>query len=197
MSNNKTVNPEVPTDLSQSFCEPCFVPKDNNPDGSCSSICSCPDDTKCCNVTFSNQDISVKDNNCSDENDSTGGVRFFPKKDSEMKHQDVKKSPLLNELFSHLFPPNLNPEQKDGSGSTPPNPLALWESMMRQCLNKSDDEESDDEESDDEESDDEESDDEYCGHLECNGDPRWNAVTKLIESHNNLTRTVSDIVRGD
>jgi len=105
--------------------------------------------------------------------------------------------PQLDQLFSQLFSSVL------GNDDSPSNPLAAWESMMRKNPRISQSSQSSDnsDEDTDEDSDDDGEHGENCDHEECQTDnaeqfdPRWDTINKLIESHVNLTRAVSDLTR--
>uniref|UniRef100_A0A6C0JMM1 Uncharacterized protein n=1 Tax=viral metagenome TaxID=1070528 RepID=A0A6C0JMM1_9ZZZZ len=187
-----TTKNDVPQDLSQSFCD-----TDTCPDG---ATCSAA------NVTF---------NCCSDGTKCPGGVCPMPKKSDDSKSSSPSKRkmrppgetgspgiPQLDQLFSQLFSSVL------GNDDSPSNPLTAWESMMRKNPRISQSSDSSDEDTD-EDSDDDDGDysDEDCEHgenydnEECQTDnaeqfdPRWDIINKLIESHVNLTRAVSDLTR--
>ena len=179
-----TTKNDVPQDLSQSFC-----------DTTCSAA----------NVTF---------NCCSDGTKCSDGVCPMPKKSDDSKSSSPSKRkmrppgetgspgvPQLDQLFSQVFSSVL------GNDDSPSNPLAAWESMMRknprisQSSDNSDENTDTDEDEDEGDYTDEDCEHEDCDHEECQTDnaeqfdPRWDTINKLIESHVNLTRVVSDLTR--
>ena len=105
--------------------------------------------------------------------------------------------PQLDHLFSQLFSSVLGRGPESEGEDSPPNPLAAWESMMRQNPRMSQSESHSDDETDSED-DGDHSDHDDCDHEEGqveHFDPRWESINKLIESHVNLTRAVSDLTR--
>lgn len=193
-----TTKNDVPQDLSQSFCD----------------TDTCRDGTNCsaANVTFN---CCSDGTECPDETKCSDGVCPMPKKSDDSKSSSPSKRkmrppgetgspgvPQLDQLFSQLFSSVL------GNDDSPSNPLAAWESMIRknprisQSSDNSDEDTDEDSDEDDRDYSDEDGEHgENCDREECQTDnaeqfdPRWDTINKLIESHVNLTRAVSDLTR--
>jgi hypothetical protein len=158
---------------------------------------SCSDDSetgKSCDfkVTCCSEDVCPEESGqVCDKSKCPGEVCQIPKKSRKMRPPNASRGPPLNQLFSQLFSSVLGGDGDGLPGQGSPNPMAALGNMMRQNTRMRDE----DEDSDQEEDEGESSSDEDDGNHDCHVDHRWDTIDKLIESHVNLTRAVSDLIR--
>ena len=173
MSDNKTENVEEHVDITRSFCAT---------DGLTASCCV---DKSCANDDSSNE--------------SPGGVCPLPKKGVKSSKRKMRSPSTvsstvqpnqLDQMFSQLFRSVLRPpEEKNDCKPTQSNRKDSDSESESDHDNEKNKEEDDHDSDDDDVS---ECDDSNCKiHDE---DPRWEVMRRLLESHINITRAVSDLI---
>ena len=170
MSDNKTENVEEHVDTTRSFC---------STDGLTSSCCV---DKSCANDESNENNQSPKK-----------GVKSSKRKMRSPSTVSSTAQPnQLDQMFSQLFRSVLRPsEEKNDCKPTQSN---------RKDSDSESESESDHDNEKNKEEDDHDSDDDdvsECDDSNCKihgEDPRWEVMRRLLESHINITRAVSDLI---